>query len=163
MRAINCNGGGTLYGNLTSWSVYKLEGVDLTEIQMVGFGENLNIPPDKISAFRRKMRAPLNWIFWTCLENRKQRMTNYALLKIMTKGGCVSITDFVPRKQKLAYDKLHEFRELLKHLPVPAPLRPFSPRAWENCQQFAYHFQSEYFRGEIEHPAFHNPKSGFLG
>ncbi len=42
-------------------------------------------------------------------------MTNYALLKIMTKGGCVSITDFVPRKQKLAYDKLHEFRELLKH------------------------------------------------
>ncbi len=54
MRAINWNGEGTLYGNLTSWSVYRLEGVNLTEIQMVGFGENLYIPLDKISAFRRK-------------------------------------------------------------------------------------------------------------
>jgi hypothetical protein len=32
----------------------NFECVDLTEIQMVGFGENLYIPLDKISAFRRK-------------------------------------------------------------------------------------------------------------
>lgn len=44
------------------------------------------------------------------------------------RGLCIK-TDFVPRKQKLAYDKLHEFRESLKHLPVPAPLLPFAPRA----------------------------------
>ncbi len=70
---------------------------------------------------------------------------------------------FCTQKTKIGIRQTTWIQRVVEALPVPAPLLPFSPRAWENCQQFAYHFQSEYFRGEIEHPAFHNPKSGFLG